>query len=428
MKIKLITALLLLSTFAFGQTYVPTTGGTFGGRIGIGRTVDSYSQLIVKPNYTSGKFFSAFQAYPSDPTSGNGGLFMGSLTEANSLISSGGKYNTAGQYTPYSSTYSHIALSNGKIGFATNSNLTIGVNFVPTTRMTIDTNGQIGIGTTSPSSKLAIRSESSSHNIFTVNRAASDIPAIFLGNNSASDALIAANNSNLIFGRDYSGSFTEYLRIQNNTGNVGIGLVPTTDKLEVAGTVRSKNQYLKDAGPVTTVYATNGQSGYRMNVINQSGDLYRLQKDGVTQMIVKSTGEIGIGTTSPSEKLEVNGNALIQGNLESKKVKVTATPGSVPDYVFDPTYKLQTLNELEKYILANRHLPNLPNAREIETNGQNLGAMQLKLLEKIEELTLYVIEQGKSLNNQQDKLEKIENENSQLRKEIQQLKTTKNEK
>ena len=101
-----------------------------------------------------------------------------------------------------------------------------------------------------------------------------------------------------------------------------------------------------------------------------------------------------------------NGDLIVLGNLESKKVKVTAAPGSVPDYVFDPTYKLQTLNELEKYIQANKHLPNLPNAKEIEINGQNLGEMQLKPLEKIEELTLYAIEQEKKL------------------KEVQELKTT----
>ncbi len=94
-------------------------------------------------------------------------------------------------------------------------------------------------------------------------------------------------------------------------------------------------------------------------------------------------------------KLEVFGNTLIQGNLEATKVKVTATPGSVPDYVFQPNYKLKTLNELEAFIKANSHLPNIPNAKEIETNGQNLGDLQLKLLEKIEELTLYTIEQQK---------------------------------
>ncbi len=95
---------------------------------------------------------------------------------------------------------------------------------------------------------------------------------------------------------------------------------------------------------------------------------------------------------------------IVDNEIESKKVKVTATPGSVPDYVFAPTYKLQTLNELEKYIQTNKHLPNIPSVKEVETNGQNLGDMQLKLLEKIEELTLYTIEQGKDIKMLKSKL------------------------
>ncbi|WP_421977680.1 hypothetical protein [Roseivirga seohaensis] len=105
-----------------------------------------------------------------------------------------------------------------------------------------------------------------------------------------------------------------------------------------------------------------------------------------------------------SGNMTVQNNLVAKGNLEATKVKVTATPGSVPDYVFQPNYKLKTLNELEAFIKTNSHLPNIPNAKEIETNGQNLGEMQLKLLEKIEELTLYVIE----LKKENDVLRKLE--------------------
>ena len=118
----------------------------------------------------------------------------------------------------------------------------------------------------------------------------------------------------------------------------------------------------------------------------------------------------------------------MNGDIESKKVKVTATPGSVPDYVFAPNYELQTLNSLENYIQANRHLPNIPSAKEVETNGQNLGEMQLKLLEKIEELTLYVIDQKRnhdvlltSLKLLETKNQKLEEINIQLLKRLEQL-------
>jgi len=160
----------------------------------------------------------------------------------------------------------------------------------------------------------------------------------------------------------------------------------------------------------------NSQNSYfSLKPIDTSGTGW---DDGLT---IHAGGRVGIGTTSPSEKLEVNGNTLIQGNFEAKKVKVTATPGSVPDYVFQPSYKLKTLNELEAYIKANSHLPNIPNAKEIEANGQNLGEMQLKLLEKIEELTLYTIEQSKEI----ERLKKSEATISELLKRIEKLENKK---
>jgi hypothetical protein len=138
--------------------------------------------------------------------------------------------------------------------------------------------------------------------------------------------------------------------------------------------------------------------------------------DLTEKMRLTPDGKLGVGITSPKERLEVNGNAIIEGNLEVQKVKVTAQPGSVPDYVFSKDYALRTIPELEAFIKANSHLPNIPNANEIETNGQNLGEMQLKLLEKIEELTLYLIEENrensrlslenKELNERLDRIEK----------------------
>lgn len=90
-------------------------------------------------------------------------------------------------------------------------------------------------------------------------------------------------------------------------------------------------------------------------------------------------------------------NLKVDGDVRSLKVKVSATPGSVPDYVFASEYKLRSIPELESFIKANSHLPNIPSAAEVEANGQDVGDIQLKLLEKIEELTLYTIEQEKKI-------------------------------
>ncbi|MFZ1530428.1 MAG: hypothetical protein WAT19_16860 [Ferruginibacter sp.] len=105
-------------------------------------------------------------------------------------------------------------------------------------------------------------------------------------------------------------------------------------------------------------------------------------------MLIKQNGNVGIGTTNPTYKLSVN------GNIRSKEVVVES---GWADYVFNEEYKLKSLEEVEAFIRANKHLPNIPSAAEIEKNGLQLGDTQKKMMEKIEELTLYVIELKKEI-------------------------------
>ncbi len=120
-----------------------------------------------------------------------------------------------------------------------------------------------------------------------------------------------------------------------------------------------------------------------------------------------------------SGNLTVQNNLVAKGNFESQKVKVTATPGSFPDYVFMPDYSLMPLDQLANYIESNGHLPNIPKAAEVEASGQDLGLIQQKLLEKIEELTLYTIAQEKELA----RVAKIEVENAELKSQYSVLNT-----
>ena len=200
--------------------------------------------------------------------------------------------------------------------------------------------------------------------------------------------------------------------VMNNTGDVGIGMESPSYKLDVNGGGRFVNELnVTNTGTARFNIETNGTGtrygelafkdngsvlGYIWTV--PTSNLMSIGKGSHQHINMRLDNDfVGIGTTNPREKLEVNGNTIINGDVESKKVKVTASPGSVPDYVFSPNYKLRTLSELEAFIKANSHLPNVPNANEIETNGQDVGDLQLKLLEKIEELTLYVIEQNKEM-------------------------------
>jgi len=102
-----------------------------------------------------------------------------------------------------------------------------------------------------------------------------------------------------------------------------------------------------------------------------------------------------------------NGIARIDGKIYAKEIEVKANVWA--DYVFKKDYKLRTLDEVEKHIKEKGHLPNIPSAKEVEKEGINLGEMDAKLLEKIEELTLYSIEQNKKIQKLEKQVEQLLN-------------------
>jgi hypothetical protein len=111
-------------------------------------------------------------------------------------------------------------------------------------------------------------------------------------------------------------------------------------------------------------------------------------------LVYNNSGNVGIGIQTPINKLDVN------GTIHSKEVKVDMIGWS--DFVFKKEYSLPTLTEVEKHINEKGHLENIPSEEEVLKNGINLGEMNAKLLQKIEEMTLYIIEQNKRI----EKLEK----------------------
>lgn len=147
------------------------------------------------------------------------------------------------------------------------------------------------------------------------------------------------------------------------------------------GSVNDDN--LNDNGGIVTIY----------NVIRDNAHTYI----GNLNVI---DGNVGIGTDLPSEKLSVN------GKIRAKEIKVEAT--NWPDYVFEQGYQVGKLEELESYVKAHKHLPDMPSAKQIAANGLELGEMVRLQQQKIEELTLHLIEKDKALK-------KVAVENIQLK-------------
>jgi len=115
-------------------------------------------------------------------------------------------------------------------------------------------------------------------------------------------------------------------------------------------------------------------------------------------MVMLPDGNIGIGTVAPTEKLAVNGKIL---------AKVRVQPGSWPDDVFEKDYQLLSLLAIEKYIEKEKHLPEIPSAKEVAQNGIAIGEMNKLLLKKIEELTLLMIQLKKENDLQKEDISKL---------------------
>lgn len=126
-------------------------------------------------------------------------------------------------------------------------------------------------------------------------------------------------------------------------------------------------------------------------VSSSHGPLQFLNSSSITgndqvRMTMTSDGRLGIGTTDPGSF-----RLAVEGKLGARSIQVTQT-NPWPDFVFEQDYDLRSLSELESYINAEKHLPGVPSAEEVAENGIDLGDMDAVLLEKIEELTLYMIE------------------------------------
>lgn len=168
----------------------------------------------------------------------------------------------------------------------------------------------------------------------------------------------------------------------------------------------------------TWLFGYGGASGNEdISVGTQDGSGQRtltFAAGGSAKMKILANGNVSIGTMDAG-----NYKLNVAGRLRAEEIVVNTTGA---DFVFEPSYKLRSLIELETFIKQNKHLPDITPASEMQTNGVNMGDMQTKLLQKQEETVLYLIEQERKNSALEEKIDRLENENSELKQEMKELK------
>lgn len=252
--------------------------------------------------------------------------------------------------------------------------------------------GNVGIGTTSPAAKLTIQTAINSGGWMHIGGADSIIVSEGIGGVSAAIGTVTNHafrinsggtgrlqiypTGQVVVGTNSSAAFGKFT-VETNNNSFGIS------HTSVEGNILATNIGGTSAG-IGTFSFTN------MRIFSNSVSCI---------FVAAGTGNVGIGTDNPTYKLAVN------GNIRAKEIRVNT---GWADYVFSKKYKLRPLGEVEQYILDNNRLPGMPAASVLQKEGVDISAMQTKMMEKIEELTLYLISANKTIEQLQQRITLLE--------------------
>ncbi len=298
--------------------------------------------------------------------------------------------------------------------------------------------GALGLGTSSPLYPLDVVADGQDRGIRSTGTVfiskGNQVPGVGLSVSrvtAISPFLVSSRteiDGNLIdaFGGLLSGGIT--LRLNSNSngnvtlaqagGRVGIGTASPQRLLQVG------DNTIPDSEGMIRLASRSGTQGsnriWDIGVPETDGDSsgigYSFIIDDISAgtepefMIKWGTGGVGIGTTN----IPTGVRMAVRGKVLAEEIEVQLFQ-NWPDYVFADDYKLMPLDELEEKIRENRHLPGIPPAAEVEANGLAVGAMQVKMMEKVEELTLYVIQINRELDNVKSRNALLERELAELR-------------
>lgn len=284
-------------------------------------------------------------------------------------------------------------------------------------------NSNVGIGTETPEAKLDINFGGEPKTIkfidFPNNLNSMNSALRFSWYNDNSDIGIIRGGSTNILGLGFRFNGDEKMRL-TSSGSLGIGTDNPTSKLEIADSggatlsITTNRINGTEVAPLKPTLEFLGYANYKKARIEATEQTYATHgsklsffvNDGASEnslkemLTINQSGNVGIGVVNPQNKLDVN------GMVHAKEVKVDLNGWA--DFVFEKNYNLPTLEEVEKHISDKGHLPNIPSEKEVLENGLSLGENQKLLLQKIEELTLYSIEQNKQLKLQSEQIKELQ--------------------
>lgn len=250
-------------------------------------------------------------------------------------------------------------------------------------------NGNVGVGTKNPQAKLHIQDGTSQDaNILLASTGTNKSVIQFRTN--ATNITVGSDNVMRFNATTMQFNPSSQMVVNGNfkvTGNIVLsGLSGATTKILTIG---SNGQLSTADIPETADNLGNHTATQNLNL---NGKKIVNGTAGTGGIFVSTNGDVGVNTNQPQAKLAVNGDVL------AKEVRVSIASTNWPDYVFSSEYEMMSLGELEKYINEHRHLPGVPSAAEVDERGDiDLGAMNAILLQKIEEMTLRMIEMEKRM-------------------------------
>ena len=262
--------------------------------------------------------------------------------------------------------------------------------------MRLTSTGRLGIGTTNPAALLHLRSQGGTLYELLVQETNPGSASIINLSNSVRNWKLVSDASPDVFQIESDPGNVPRLAIRSN-GSVGIGTNNPQATLHVRRGAQFNELMLEEpnVGAAVTIEMKNSSRTWTL-FADADPDYLQIAGAGPGGVItiLGGSGYFGIGTSSPQSKLHVSGGDI---RVTGGSFIDDGTTLNVPDYVFEEPYTLMSLADLREFIRQEGHLPNVPSADDVRRDGLNLSQFQMKLLEKVEELTLYALVQDEQI-------------------------------